>query len=175
MWGRSLKSTRRKLTWDLSPNITHDIDRPVPSNMPKTGPSRPTKGSAGPPRPAELIRRSVQPFFIHHAGLHPKLTPPCSNKFWSKISTPNHNAKKGLALHALSWINLHTLYALHSIWFLWTIIIIGNPCYLSNWRMWYDWMNGTMLFLAKYLGFLFKKKEAQWLVSSKYKFLPRPK
>ena len=104
----------------------------------------------------------------------PNLTPSFSNKFWSKISTPNQNAKKGLALHALSWINLHTLYSLHSLWFLWTIIFIGNPCYLSNWRMWYDWMNGTMLFLAKYLGFLFKKK-MPWLVSSNYNFLPRPK
>jgi len=70
--------------------------------MPKTGLSRPTKGSAGPPRPAKLLRRPVQPFFIHHAGLHPKLTPPYSNEFRSKTSTPNQNAKKGLALHTLS-------------------------------------------------------------------------
>ena len=79
--------------------------------------------------------------------------------FNSKIFNSKINAKKGLALLALSWINLHTLYSLHSLWFLWTIIIIGNPCYLSNWRMWYNRMNGTMLFLANYLWFLFKNKK----------------
>ena len=61
------------------------------------------------------------------------------------------------ALHTRSWINLHTLYSLHTFKFLWTYILIGTPCYLSNWLIWYDWMNGTMLFLAKYLRFLFKK------------------
>ena len=156
MWGRSLKSTRRKLTWDFSPNMTHNINGPASYNMPKTGlgglqREQPAPGSAEPLRP-------IQPFIINYAGLLPKLTPPYSNKFWYEISTPNQNAKKGLALHALSWINLHTFNSLHFLWFLWTFIIIGNPCSLSNWLMWYEWMNGTMLFLAKYLGFLFKKK-----------------
>ena len=64
------------------------------------------------------------------------------------------------ALLALPRINLHTLYSLHSFYFLWTIIFTGTPCYLSNWLMWYDWMNGTMLFLAKYLEFVFKKKSS---------------
>ena len=76
---------------------------------------------------------------------------------WSlNLNSMNH-ANSPCALHALPWINLHTLYSLHSFKFLWTYILIGTPCYLSNWLMWYDWMNGTMLFLAKYLGFLFKK------------------
>ena len=37
------------------------------------------------------------------------------------------------------------------------IYLHRDPCCLSNWLMWYDWMNGTMLFFAKYLGFLLKK------------------
>ena len=61
------------------------------------------------------------------------------------------------ALHALPWIILRTLYSLLSFWFLWTYIFIGTPCYVSNWLVWYDWMNGTTLFFAKYLGFFFKK------------------
>ena len=69
----------------------------------------------------------------------------------------NEPCQSPCALHVLPWINLNTLYSLHSFKFLWTYILIGTPCYLSNWLMWYDWMNGTMLFFAKYLGFLFKK------------------
>jgi hypothetical protein len=91
---------KNKCGGDLSPNMMHDTVRPAPSNMPKTGPSRPTKGSAGPPRPVELLRRPVQLFFIHHAGLLSHL--PIQINYDLKFQTPNHNAKKGLALHALS-------------------------------------------------------------------------
>ena len=91
-----------------------------------------------------------------------------------KFSNSKSQCKEG---PCTPWINKHTLYSLHSLWFLWTIIFLGNPCYLSNWRMRYVWMNGTMLFLAKYLGFLFNIYiyKMQWLVSSNWKFLPRPK
>ena len=54
------------------------------------------------------------------------------------LNSMNH-ANSPCALHALPWINLHTLYSLHSFKFLWTYILIGTPCYLSNWLMWYDW------------------------------------
>ena len=86
----------------------------------------------------------------------------------------NH-ANSPCALHALPWINFYTLYSSHSFLFLWTSIFIGTPCYLSNWLMWYNWMNGTMLFLAKYLGFLFKKKIINSLSHQINEFLPMPK
>ena len=93
---------------------------------------------------------------------------------WSQKPNSKNLANPPYALQVHPWINLHTPYFLHSFSFLWTYFCIGTPCYLSNWLMWYDWMKGTMLFLAKYLGFLFKKLK-KWLASSNYKFLPGPK
>jgi len=89
------------------------------------------------------------------------------------LNSINH-ANSPCALHALLWINLHTLYSSHSFKFLWTYILIGTPCYLNNWLMWYDWMNGTMLFFAKYLGFLLKKI-INSLSPQINKILPKPK
>ena len=50
----------------------------------------------------------------------------------------NEPCQSPFAFHALPRTNLHTLYSLHSLKFLWIIIFIGNPCSLSNWLMWYD-------------------------------------
>jgi len=50
------------------------------------------------------------------------------------LNSINH-ANSPCALHALPWINLHTLYSSHSFMFLWTSIFIGTPCDLSNWLM----------------------------------------
>ena len=99
---------------------------------------------------------------------HPSQTPSNSLSswviYWSLKLNSKNLANPPYALQVHPWINLHTTYSLHSFSFLWTYFCIGTPCYLSNWLMWYDWMNGTMLFLAKYLEFL--KKNHQYLVSS---------
>ena len=160
MWGRSLKITNCKLTWDLSPNMLHNSD----------GPTRWRTGQMG-------TREGWPNFWFNQTNSNlpqfPLLTLQtmvCANtllllpKFLSLnefiLITKNKLNKPCLshfALLALPWINLHTLYSLHPFYFLWTIIFIGTPCSLSDWIMWYDWMNGTMLFLAKYLKFVFKK------------------
>ena len=57
---------------------------------------------------------------------------------WSQKLNSKNLANPTYALHALSWINLHTLYSLYSFLFLWTFIFIGTPCSLSDWIMWYD-------------------------------------
>ena len=84
--GGDLSKAQGANSLEISPPTSHDTDRPAPSNMPKTGLSRPTKRSAGPPRPAELLNSHL----------------PVQINSDMKFSTPNHNAKKGLALHTLS-------------------------------------------------------------------------
>ena len=151
MWGRSLKITNCKLFRDLSPNMLHIIDGPTRWRSGQTE----SKGgwsnlwfdqttSDFPQLP--LLQTMVCTTLPSNSlTLEFKQIACCS----LNLNSLNH-ANSPCALHALPWINLHTLYSLHSFKFLWTYIIIGTPCYLCNWLMWYDWMNGAMLFLAKY-------------------------
>ena len=160
MWRRSVKIANCKLFRDLSPNMLHNIDGPTCWR------SGHMESSGG--WPNLWFDQTTSDF--PQLPLLPLQTMVCSTlpsnfltiefkqiACWSlNLNSMNH-ANSPCALHALLWINLHTLYSLHSFKFLWTYILIGTPCYLSNWLMWYNWMNRTMLFLAKYLGFLFKK------------------
>ena len=67
-----------------------------------------------------------------------------------------------LHLHVFLWLkSLHTFYSL--LIFLKTCehLSIGNPFYLSNWRMRYSRMIWLLLILAKYLGFIFTKQKSK--------------
>ena len=64
-----------------------------------------------------------------------------------------------LHLHVFLWLkSLHTFYSL--LIFLKTCehLSVGNPLYLSNWRMRYSRMIWHLLILAKYLGFILQNK-----------------
>ena len=152
MWGRSLKITNCKLFHDLSPNMLHIID----------GPTRWRSGQMESRGGWSNVWFNQTTSDFPQLPLLPLQTMVCTTlpsssltlefkqiACWSlNLNSMNH-ANSPCVLHALPWINLHTLYFLHSFKFLWTYILIGTPCYLSNWLMWYDWMNGTMLFFSK--------------------------
>ena len=75
--------------------MSNNTNRPAPSRMPKIGPDGPQKVLTD-PRSANNPASSIMLVCILNSHLPVQIN---SNM---KFSTPNHNAKKGLALHALS-------------------------------------------------------------------------
>ena len=74
------------------------------------------------------------------------------------------------------WLrSLHTFYSLLKfLKNLWTLIL-GNPFYLSNWRMRYSRMTWHLLVLAKYLALSLQiKTQISCSLKDIFKYLPRP-